>query len=96
MMEENRGLFFCPPKLTTEYRLWVWNLADLIIGVLMVTLGFLWLGVIVITAGAFFLLLKAYITEDKSIYTVIKAIIVYFTNAKAFSQYKDKEQEGQQ
>lgn len=85
----NDELYFCPPKLTSQYRMFLWNIQDLFIGLFIMAVGFLWLGRIVVAVGALYLVLKAYVTDDKSIYLVLRAIVLYVVSPQTFSQYED-------
>lgn len=89
MENENERVYYCPPKLTTQYRLFIWNVYDVFIGLFVVALGLLWFGAVVAAVGAFYLLLKAYITDEKSIYVLLKAIFLYIVRPNAYSQYTD-------
>lgn len=80
-------VYFCPPKLTTQYRLFIWNVYDIFIGLFVVALGLLWFGTVVFAIGIFFLILKAYITDEKSVYTQLKAIFIFIVKPNSYSQY---------
>lgn len=84
---DQNQIYFCPPKLTTQYRIFIWNVYDVFIGLFIVAVGLLWLGTVVFALGVFFLILKAYITDEKSVYTLLKAIFIYIVKPNAYSQY---------
>ena len=89
MNKDDESLYFCPPKLTSQYRLLVWDWFDLVAGLMIIAAGLLWVGNFVFAIGLFFLLLRAYVTEEKSIYIVLKSVVLYVSTPQAYSQYKE-------
>ena len=89
MENDKTGMYFCPPKLTTQYRLFIWNVYDLFIGLFVCALGLLWFGNILFAAGLLFLVMKAYVTEEKSIYMMLKSVFLYIVTPQSYSQYID-------
>ena len=89
MNKDDENLYFCPPKLTAQYRLLFWDWYDLVIGPMIIATGLLWFGNFVFAIGVFFLLLRAYVTDEKSIYIVLKSVVLYVSTPQAYSQYKE-------
>lgn len=80
-------VYYCPPKLTTQYRIFIWNVYDIFIGLFVVALGLIWFGVPVFVIGIFYLILKAYFTDEKSVFMLLKAIFIYIVRRNSYSQY---------
>lgn len=89
MENDKDQMYFCPPKLTPQFRFMMWDIYDFLIGIFIGGLGAVWHSYAFFAIGLFVLLLKMHISDEKSIYTVLKSIFLYIVTPQSYSQYID-------